>query len=184
MLDALREAVSGGFQVDLRYARPGEVPTERRVHPLGLVAKRGVWYLMATGQSGLRTYRLSRVEAVGVTSEPSQRPPGFELPSAWAAAREAMSTRRPPACLAVEILVDPRTWGRVDASVGAWWPLERLGTGGRGHIRAGLRMVDAEHAARELVAFGEEVEVVGPEEVRDELRRIGARLMERYAGRP
>src|SRR5207244_3179923 len=82
-LDALREAVVAGRQVDLSYAKPRQPPAERRVHPFGLVSKGGTWYLIAGTPAGLRTFRVSRVRAVSRTDEPVERPEDFDLAQAW-----------------------------------------------------------------------------------------------------
>ena len=66
-------------QVDLDYAKRGAAPVPRRVHPYGLVAKGGVWYLLAGTASGRRTFRVSRVRAVRRREEPVALPESFDL---------------------------------------------------------------------------------------------------------
>ena len=56
---------------------------ERLVDPLGLVAKRSVWYLVAAVDGEVRSYRVSRVKQVKLTEEPSVRPQGFDLAVHW-----------------------------------------------------------------------------------------------------
>ena len=60
-LDVLQQAVVDGVQVRLGYADRERNETERTVHPLGLVAKSSVWYLVADTDAGLRTFRVGRV---------------------------------------------------------------------------------------------------------------------------
>ena len=82
-LEALQRAVIEGVQVRLGYAdRAGSV-TERTVHPLGLVSKGTVWYLVADTEAGRRTFRVWRVRSVELTDQPAVRPPGFDLATAW-----------------------------------------------------------------------------------------------------
>ncbi|HJS26683.1 MAG TPA: WYL domain-containing protein, partial [Actinomycetota bacterium] len=59
---------------------------------------------------------------------------------------------------------------------------EQLGDADR--VEVELRSWSAHTLAGELAAFARWVEVVEPEEVRDELARIGAELSERYGPRP
>ena len=72
-LPAIAQAVWGERRVALRYESwKGEV--SRRVDPLGLVLKAGVWYLAAQVGNGVRTYRLSNILALeSPTSRSSAR---------------------------------------------------------------------------------------------------------------
>src|SRR5665213_786305 len=63
-LEVLQRAVIEGVQVRLSYTSRNRTETERIVHPLGLVAKRSVWYLVANTEAGLRTFRVGRVRSV------------------------------------------------------------------------------------------------------------------------
>ncbi len=63
-----------------RYRRwRGEV--DREVRPLGLVLKGGIWYLVALSEGVVRTYRVSRFQAVEETGEVFTRPAGRTPPS-------------------------------------------------------------------------------------------------------
>jgi len=91
-LPAIAQAVWGERRVAMRYESwKGEV--SRRVDPLGLVLKAGVWYLAAqvpkSDKAGVRTYRLSNILELEVTDERFERPAGFDLGAWWQA-----STRR------------------------------------------------------------------------------------------
>jgi predicted DNA-binding transcriptional regulator YafY len=178
-LTALRRAVLSGLQVVVLYEPPGRAAEERRLHPHGLVCKRGVWYLVATAPAGLRTYRLSRVRSVRVTEDPVAQPEGFDLARAWADMQRRFSSQLATPVV-VEADVEPSALRRLRATVGAWWPVEEAGRGPRGRVRVRLRFPHACLAATELLALGEHLEVVTPEEVRAELAATGLRLAERY----
>lgn len=183
-LAALRRAVLSAKQAVIVYEPPGRAAEERRVHPHGLVCKQGVWYLVATAPAGLRTYRLSRMRAVQVTDEPVVHPEGFVLAEAWAEIQQAFSARV-PAPVVVHAEVAPNALRRLRATVGGWWPVEEAGRTDQGWLRLTLRFPNARLAAAELVALGDSLEVVSPEEVRRELAALGRRLAERYGtGRP
>ena len=62
-LATVAAAVWADQRIDLRYRRGDDV-ADRRVDPLGLVLKAGVWYLVARHRGGLRTYRVSRIAEV------------------------------------------------------------------------------------------------------------------------
>jgi predicted DNA-binding transcriptional regulator YafY len=181
-LDALRTAVSAGRQVEVEYEPPDRPAHRRRLHPHGLVCKRGVWYLMATSPAGLRTYRVSRMCSVQVTDEPVTRPAGFDLSRAWAQVQQGMADRT-PSPVVVRADVAHTALRRLRATVGNWWPVEEgPATGGR--VRVTMRFASATSAAMELAGFGPTVDVQEPNDVRAQLAAIGSRLVAAYGTVP
>lgn len=81
-LALLQEAVWQNHKVQMAYIRDGE-RVERLISPLGLVAKRGVWYVVAESGGELRTYRVSRISGASLTDETFIRPESFELARYW-----------------------------------------------------------------------------------------------------
>ncbi len=69
-LEALQRAVIEAVQVELGYRRRDGRVSTRTVHPLGLVVKNGVWYLVGGTDAGQRTFRVSRVRSVEATARP------------------------------------------------------------------------------------------------------------------
>jgi predicted DNA-binding transcriptional regulator YafY len=178
-LEALQRAVVEGVQVRIHYAGRDRPPGDRVVHPLGLVAKASVWYLVAGTDAGLRTFRLSRIRSLEPTGDPVDRPEGFDLAATW---RDVVDT------------VDERRLGfsalaRVDRDVVPWLRsmlgtrcLVRDADGDR--VLVEVRSWSAHTVAAELAAFGSRLEVVEPAEVRHELARLGAELAGLYARDP
>ncbi|MHB1519466.1 MAG: helix-turn-helix transcriptional regulator [Acidimicrobiales bacterium] len=180
-LGRLRQALERGVQVDVCYARPGQEPSWRRVHPHGLVIKSGTWYLVGTAQSGLRTYRVSRVEALDTTDEQASTPAGFDLPATWEAIQRNFAALRPSAEVTVELLVEPHARALLSARLGAWWDIADFGVEVDGRRRVQLCFPSEDHAAAELVGFGDSVEVRSPPQVRARLAAFGRRLADRYS---
>jgi predicted DNA-binding transcriptional regulator YafY len=81
-LPDLQDAIWHDRQVRMVYQR-SDGPADRLVEPLGLVAKGSVWYLIAASNGDIRTYRVSRIQSVTITSEPVTRPAGFDLNDYW-----------------------------------------------------------------------------------------------------
>lgn len=81
-LTLLQEAVWGDRKVTIIYSN-GDEDKHRLISPLGLVAKRGVWYVAAESCGEMRTYRVSRILHAEITSETFTRPAGFELARYW-----------------------------------------------------------------------------------------------------
>ena len=152
-LDRIGAAVLAGVQVIVSYEPPGRPAADRRLHPHGLVCKRGVWYLVATSPDGLRTYRLSRVRSVLVTDDPAQRPPDFDLAGAWDSVKRRLA-ERVPAPVTVGLLVEADVLRRLRGGVGARWLIEENGFDVVGRARVEIRFPSARVAAVELAPFG------------------------------
>lgn len=179
-LDALQRAVVQGEQVEMGYVgRRGE-PTTRALHPLGLVAKGSVWYLVAGTEAGQRTFRVERVTSVEATGRPVVRPEGFELADAWRLITEDLDQRRTPV----------RARGRASTEV---VPFLRSVLGGRcsvgptgpdGRVDVELRGHSTRSLAAEIAGFGAEVEISHPPELRERLATIAAELAATYTEHP
>ena len=87
MLRTLYRAVATDAETEIRY---GTGTSAFEVHPLGLVTKGLVWYLVATRRGELRTYRVSRIVDVTVTDTTFARPPDFDLVTHWQAVCERL----------------------------------------------------------------------------------------------
>ncbi len=82
VLDTVQEALMADEQIDADY-RPmnAAAPKTYRLHPLALVSRGPVTYLVATawGYDDIFLYDLHRISAARRTYEASRRPPGFDL---------------------------------------------------------------------------------------------------------
>lgn len=177
VLARLRAAVVAGVQLDLSYAKPGEDAVVRRVHPYGLVSKGGAWYLVAGSDAGLRTFRVSRIVDAAATTEPVERPAGFDLVRAW----EDVSRRHEPCSserVLVEFQVRPDAVGRVTSTLPEQYRLEPVAGQPR---RFTASFPTVHEAACELIYLGGGVRVLEPPSVRTELVRIGHRLIAAHA---
>ena len=158
-------------------------PSERVVDPYGLVCKAGIWYLVADQRGEPRLFRVSRVTSAVPDEAPVRRRDGVELAELWQALRRQVEER--PAEVAVLARVR-REWldmfrricashladgagadsGTGDEDGDAEWAVVRLRFG-------------AVPAARILLSFGGNVEVVSPPEVRADLAAVATRWSRR-----
>jgi predicted DNA-binding transcriptional regulator YafY len=178
-LEALQRAVVDGVQVRLGYAGRDRPAGARTVHPLGLVVKGSVWYLVGGTEAGQRTFRVSRVTSVTPTDKPVERPEGFDLADAWRAIATTVDERR--AAFKVTVAAESGVVG-----VLRWMFGSRLSVGGQradGRLEIEVGGDSAEMVARELAGFGADLEVLRPLDARQHLARIGAELTASY-GRP
>jgi predicted DNA-binding transcriptional regulator YafY len=183
-LAELSRAVWDENRVEIRYKKwDGEV--KRLVDPLGLVLKAGVWYLVAlSGRTrSVRTFRVSRVQAVRDLAEPALRPDGFDLAAQWAASSEAFRETWPSVEVRARVQAR-RLWalrhaldpgGALRAIDGASAPDED------GWVDVPLGYESIDMAIHELLRFGADLEVLDPPEARDQMAATAHALAARYA---
>jgi predicted DNA-binding transcriptional regulator YafY len=94
MLAVVQEAVAGERKLAFDYTRADGQKGPRTVDPLGVVAKGLSWYLVARGTSGIRTYRVSRMEAVTPLASKFERPAQFDLAAYWKESTERFAEQR------------------------------------------------------------------------------------------
>jgi predicted DNA-binding transcriptional regulator YafY len=178
-LGVLQSAVFTDRRLRIRY-RHGGADADRTytVDPYGLVAKAGVWYLVADHRGAPRLYRVSRVRSATVTADPVRRHAGATLADRWDLLRRRVEDRSTD----VEVTV------RVDRTV---LPLFRRVHAAHlaapptadpdrpDHVRAVLRL-RALAAARPLLGFGAGVEVLDPPEARADLAATARAALTRY----
>jgi predicted DNA-binding transcriptional regulator YafY len=176
-LDVLRDAVFTDRRLRLRYRHSGErEPRTYTVDPYGLVAKAGVWYLVADRRAAPRLFRADRVRSATVLDDPVRRRPGVELAEVWEELRRRVEERRGGIDVTVRVRRDRLDlFLRLNAAhlvevpdtPDGEWVTARLSYGVLGE-------------ARQLLAFSDRVEVLSPPEVREELRAAAASVTELY----
>jgi predicted DNA-binding transcriptional regulator YafY len=175
-LEALQHAVVEGVQVRLGYRDRARSLTTRVVHPLGLVAKGSVWYLVAGTDAGMRTFRVWRVQSVELTDDPVTRPDGFDLATEWNRIVAEIDERR--GARPVRGWADPGIVGWLRGHFGG--RVEVGATGADGRVAVSIGFGDSHQPAMELAGYAFGLEIVDPPELRDELASIGDRLVARY----
>ncbi|BCJ39347.1 transcriptional regulator [Actinoplanes ianthinogenes] len=171
---AVAEALWRDQAVEVHYRRwspePGEVV--RRLEPLGLVLKAGVWYLIAAGKDRPRTYRVSSIVSLRLLPERFTRPAGFDLAEHWKAHVERYERADDSAVAVVRLspdgvaslgdLLGPRAARAAHATLE---PAEA-----DGWRRAAIPLENVPHAAAGLLRLGAEVQVLGPPELVEHMR--------------
>jgi predicted DNA-binding transcriptional regulator YafY len=170
-LSVIAGALWRGNRLDIRY-REGAQVVSRRLDPLGLVLKAGVWYLLALRRGEERVYRVSRVASARERADPVASPADFDLAAAWA--RRSAAFERSIEQIEVTVRV-PRSQVR--------------------HLRAARVLEQGErptvvaqfegfaHALHSLLAYGAEAEVLAPVELRERIAAAAAETVALYADR-
>jgi predicted DNA-binding transcriptional regulator YafY len=170
-LPVIAGALWRGRRLDIRYRERGTV-VSRRLDPLGLVLKAGVWYLLAQRRGEERVYRVSRIVSARERPEECTRSADFDLAAAWARRSEAFERSRTPIEVTVRV---PRSRVR--------------------YLRAARVVDDAErptviaqfdgldHAFHSLLGYGAQAEVLAPRSLRERIAAAAAETVALYAGR-
>jgi predicted DNA-binding transcriptional regulator YafY len=181
-LRTIQEAVWQGRKLFVAYARGCEQPdAELLVDPLGLVAKGGVWYLVASVGGAVRSYRVSRVRSARLSEEEASRPEGFDLAAFWAASVTRFKTEMPRYFATfrahksvVPVLHYAGRFSRVE---------EESGPDADGWATVRMRFQFEEDACGLALGFGTKVEVLEPVELRAKVAEMAERVLEFYKGR-
>ncbi|MCX4819532.1 YafY family transcriptional regulator [Streptomyces sp. NBC_01142] len=179
-LDVLNSAVFSDRRLRLRYRHSGTTePRTYTLDPYGLVVKAGVWYLIADHRAVPRLFRADRVVAAALTDAPVRRRAGQELADVWQVLRRQVEDRQADVRVTARVRADRLELflriqeGQVTA--------EPVTEGEWAHVELAFPSVVA---ARSLLAFGENLEVLSPPEVRELLARSAAMVVELYGLSP
>lgn len=182
-LPTIQEAVWRGRKLLLAYGAghcEGGAPEERTVDPLGLVAKGGVWYLVARAGDGVRSYRVSRVASARLAGGRAERPEGFDLAAFWAGSlarfREELPRFDASFRAHKSVLHLLRYAGRFSRMEEASEP------DAEGWAAVRMRFQFEEDACGLALSFGTKVEVVEPAGLREKVLKMAAEVVAFYAG--
>ena len=175
-LETLAAAVWEERRVTVAYRRPDRI-VDRTLDPLGIVLKAGIWYLVATTDGQVRSYRVSRVEGVTVTEERFQRPPHFDLVAFWDEAIAAYQESLPQIEAILRVRSSAIDWLATSIGDPAWATATRQpDPAGEDWVRVMLRVETIESALADLLRLGPRVEVLEPQTLRqaviDEARAV------------
>lgn len=169
------EAVWQGQRIRVQYDS-WQASTDRELDPLGLVLKAGAWYLVArpVDRDTARTYRLASLKALKLTSHGVKRPQDFALAAFWAASARRFEAELHR--LQARLRVSPRGMVRLrNARVPLVVLPDPTPAAADGWCEVTLPVESAEQGALQLMAFGPELQVLAPDELRQALlAQLGA----------
>jgi predicted DNA-binding transcriptional regulator YafY len=178
-LPTIANAVWNETCLEIRYQR-GAGPVSRKLQPLGLVLKGGVWYVVARIGEQMRTYRVSNIVALSATEEHFERPKEFDLAGFWTTASRAyeIGLYRGKAILRVS----PRGMSMLDymGSAIAQAAAETAQPDTQGWSRVVIPIEGIEVAAAQLMRLGTDAEVLQPKELRRQIANSARGLWQLY----
>lgn len=167
-LAAVATAVLEGRRLTIGY-RKGAQRVTRTLDPLGLVAKAGVWYLVARHRDRTLSYRVSRIVSARVRGEPARRPEAFDLAGWWAESTAGFD--RALLRFPCRVRLSPYAWRRLPSVVGEEAAkVEPSEPDADGWVTVELRLEAEAVAADQFCALGPGIEVLEPPSLRAALR--------------
>lgn len=161
-LATVSAAVWQDRQLSLRYDS-WKAEVQRTVHPLGLVLKAGVWYLVASSDGKPRTYRISNILGAELLDKASTRPKRFDLPAYWAESIQRFEAELYQGYAVVQTTAQGikqlrQLSSAVAKAVAAQMPSASEG----GKVRIKIPIETLENASYQLLRMAPDVEVVSP----------------------
>lgn len=155
---------------------------EHLVAPYGLVAKGGIWRLVACRDEHLRVYRLSHDLGVHLTDQPFERLPDFDLIAFWRGWCALYERRRPVYRVTVRVSPEmlsylPHCFGQGINDQIAGAPADP-----EGWRRLTLTFETFEAARGRILSLGRGVEVLGPLPLRRSVEDFARQIVGLYGG--
>lgn len=180
LLPAIAKAVWSETSVDIRYKR-GTGAVTRRLDPLGLVLKAGIWYLVARIGEQTRTYRVGNILELATTDQHFERPRDFDLVRFWTTSTRAyeIGIYRANAVLRLS----PQGLSKLDVLGAAVQQAARESAGPRekdGWVRVTIPIESIDQAAVDLLRLGLDAEVLKPVALRRRLAKAAREIVRLY----
>lgn len=177
-LAVVAQAVWNERVLSLRYRRSGEADARpRKLQPLGLVLKGGIWYLIAQDGRSIRTYRMANIHDARMCDEAFARPRKFDLAAHWENAVRDYEAGVYHAH--ADVRLSPEGMYRLEL-LGPYVTSAAAKTAGkpdrRGWVRCRLPIESIDFGVRELMRLGNDVIVLGPAPLRAQLAATAARM--------
>ena len=186
-LQTIQQAVWQGCILDIRYelfAGPQIDSLDVVLHPYGLVARGGEWYLVAWQEDHIAVLPVDRVIAAQIQDKSFQTPPDFNLESFWkqwclgqAGYQHAFSVR-----MRIHPDLLPKLPGQIRHAIRAADP-EHEQQDVQGRVMYEIRFGSLEEARTRLLRLGGAVEVVEPIALRYSLKDYAEQIIAVYSDR-
>jgi predicted DNA-binding transcriptional regulator YafY len=167
----IAEAVRRRRTLAIDYARADGARSSREIDPFGLVSRRGRWYVPARDRASdeLRTFRADRIEDAAIGGPAIPPEPGFDPK-----AHVVQMLANVPMAWEIEVYVDAplhELAARLPATL-AELTAEGAGT------RLVLQADSLEWGAGVIAGFEADFRIVRPDELREHVAQLAARLAE------
>jgi predicted DNA-binding transcriptional regulator YafY len=176
-LITLREAIWADLAVTFDYVGREGVESRRNVDPFGLVAKAGVWYLVARDRDVVKTFRVQRISDLRVTNTAFTRPPAFDLAAYWETVADKVSESKAP--VRATIVMSDRAVANAQIYLAVLARTAIVGSSPR-QWSVEVEFASIGTAVHEIIGWSGEAIVVDPPELRERLIEAARRVLARY----
>lgn len=164
-----------GRRLRIRYRRSAEACTTTRVvDPYGIVAKSGRWYLVADDRGNGRLFALERLSSFEMLEAPAALRAKETLGSVWQDLKELTEA---PGRVSVTVRLRESRLDLARRILGA--RIHRVSGVEDGWCTIVVRYPDVE-SVRQLLQFGDHLEVLAPQSARERVHRLALDLAERH----
>jgi predicted DNA-binding transcriptional regulator YafY len=162
-------------QLEIRYRHSAaNQATARLVDPYGLASKSGRWYLVADSHGTGRLFAIERLESYQCLAEPARLRAGQTLGTVWAELKERVEE-------AGEVTITARfRESRLDRArriLGT--RIHDVAPAADGWCQVTIRYPELE-SVRQLLQFGDHIEVLAPSQARERVRELAVDLAARH----
>ncbi|MBT8163045.1 MULTISPECIES: YafY family protein [Arthrobacter] len=162
------------MRIQYRRSVEGQAST-RVVDSYGLVAKSGRWYLIADDQGAARLFALERLSAYELLDTPAALRTGQTLRTMWAALKERTET---PGLVSVTARLRESRLDLARRILGT--RIHEVSDADKGWCTIVVRYPDVE-SVRQLLQFGDHIEILTPGTARERVRQLAVDLAERHS---
>ena len=173
---SLEQAVSEQVRIELEYDSIEHGLSRRRVDPYFIVFRRHAFYFVGYChlRNDFRTFRIDRVRKVSLLDQRFVRKKGLSATSYFEGSW-GLYQGQP-----VEVVVEFIGRAARVVSGSQHHPTEVVESIGPDRVRYSVTVCGVEEIKRWILGFGQEAEVISPEELRNELAEIGVCLIQKY----
>lgn len=172
--DILQAAVYEDRLLRVTYRRYDDTVLQRTLEPYSLVAKAGIWYLVARHEGEFRTYRVARLMEAEALSQMFQRQADFDLEVFWHEQTAWRAAQVEPYRFSVRVNDQGRAFLQRHTLVLDATP------DGDGYYTARLRVASLEEARMLVFGLGHDGIVLEPPELREEVTRSARELLDQW----
>lgn len=163
-------------RVRIQYRRSAEQQVSTLVvDPYGIVAKSGRWYLIADDQGAGRLFALERLSAYETLGAPVALRPDQTLRTIWAALKDRTET---PGRVSVTVRLRESRLDLARRILGT--RIHEVSETERGWCSVVIRYPNIE-SVRQLLQFGDHIEILTPETARERIGQLARDLAERHS---
>lgn len=174
----LQQAIWEERKLQMKYERADRECIERIVEPLGLVAKGSAWYLVASSNENIRSYRASRIISVILLTDVFSRPDDFDLVQYWSHSTQEFIKSLPK--YEVDVEISPSIVQRIKFT-GRFVRVLKMDIPAESEWTPASLCFETEQEAKEyILGFANQIRIIRPIRLRKQIYDMAKRLVDFY----